>query len=121
MRTAVVLPAPLGPSSPNTVPAGTAKSMPSSATTWPNRSRSPATASAGSLLPPPWHPVTGYEKSGLQRDYSAVNSTDRKLEREVQPECVVEPANLPGPEDADRASDPLDRDRSDLLRLRFRV
>ena len=35
MRTAVVLPAPLGPSRPSTVPVGTAKSTPSSATTVP--------------------------------------------------------------------------------------
>ena len=36
-RTDVVLPAPFGPSSPSTVPVGTEKSTPSSATTEPNR------------------------------------------------------------------------------------
>ena len=36
MRTVVVLPAPFGPSTPSTVPRGTARSMPSSARTFPN-------------------------------------------------------------------------------------
>ena len=36
MRTAVVLPAPLGPSTPSTEPRGTSKSMPRSACTLPN-------------------------------------------------------------------------------------
>src|SRR6266542_6202792 len=41
IRTAVVLPAPLGPSNPRIVPRGTAKSSPSSAVTFPNRFTSP--------------------------------------------------------------------------------
>ena len=41
IRTAVVLPAPLGPSSPHTVPARTARSSPASASSAPNRLRSP--------------------------------------------------------------------------------
>src|SRR5215472_15883468 len=48
IRTAVVLPAPLAPSRPSTVPAWTAKSMPSSATTGPNRLTSPRAPIAGS-------------------------------------------------------------------------
>src|SRR6266511_200101 len=42
MRTAVVFPAPFGPSSPSTVPCGTARSMPSSAVTLPYRLTSPS-------------------------------------------------------------------------------
>src|SRR2546425_732324 len=41
MRTAVVLPAPLGPSRPRMLPWGTARSSPSSAVTSPNRLTSP--------------------------------------------------------------------------------
>src|SRR5262245_34607933 len=47
IRTTVVLPAPLGPSRPNTLPAGTVKSMPSSATTGPKRLTSRWVAIAG--------------------------------------------------------------------------
>src|SRR5882757_3018135 len=51
IRTAVVLPAPLGPSRPNTVPGGTAKSIPSRARTFPNRLTSPeATIAADPAL-----------------------------------------------------------------------
>ena len=47
MRTAVVLPAPLGPSTPRTVPGAASRSMPSSARTSPYDLTSPATAMAG--------------------------------------------------------------------------
>src|SRR5215470_4132656 len=50
IRTAVVLPAPFGPSSPSTLPTWTARSMPSSATTGPNRLTSPCAAIAGSAM-----------------------------------------------------------------------
>src|SRR5205823_8572366 len=50
-RTVVVLPAPLGPSSPSTVPAGTAKSIPSSATTSPKCLRRPSTTMTGAVPP----------------------------------------------------------------------
>jgi len=50
IRTAVVLPAPLGPSNPYTVPGATARSMPSSATTSPNRLVRPATSMAGAFV-----------------------------------------------------------------------
>src|SRR5215831_5059724 len=50
IRTAVVLPAPFGPSRPSTLPASAARSMPSSATTWPNRLTSPCAAIAGSAM-----------------------------------------------------------------------
>src|SRR5215470_9385237 len=50
IRTAVVLPAPLGPSRPSTLPAWTARSMPSSAMTGPNRLASPCAAIAGSAM-----------------------------------------------------------------------
>ena len=51
MRTAVVLPAPFGPSSPSTVPASTPKDTPSSATTSPNRLRTSSTTIVVSLMP----------------------------------------------------------------------
>jgi hypothetical protein len=47
---AVVFPAPLGPSSPNTVPVGTWKSMPSRATTSPKRLARPSTRMAVWLM-----------------------------------------------------------------------
>src|ERR1700756_1244521 len=50
VRTAVVLPAPLGPSRPSTLPASTARSMPSSAPTGPKRLTSPWAAIAGSAI-----------------------------------------------------------------------
>src|SRR5690348_17256240 len=61
IRTAVVLPAPLGPSRPSTVPASTVRSMLSSATTGPNRLTSPCAAIAGSAMPGPQlrHPDRG--------------------------------------------------------------
>src|SRR5215468_3736834 len=49
-RTAVVLPAPFGPSRPSTLPASAARSMPSSATTGPKRLTSPCAAIAGSAM-----------------------------------------------------------------------
>ena len=48
MRTVVVLPAPLGPRTPSTVPRGTSRSMPSSARTFPNDLTRPPTEIAGS-------------------------------------------------------------------------
>src|SRR6202030_2353026 len=50
MRTAVVLPAPLGPSMPSTVPRGTEKSMPRSACTLPKDLCSPETSMARSVF-----------------------------------------------------------------------
>jgi hypothetical protein len=50
-RTAVVLPAPLGPSSPSTVPRGTARSIPASASTAPYRFMTPSTTTARSVGP----------------------------------------------------------------------
>src|SRR5580700_4242543 len=47
MRTAVVLPAPLGPSTPSTVPLGTDRSIPRSARTSPNDLVKPSTRIAG--------------------------------------------------------------------------
>src|SRR5580693_2133750 len=47
IRTAVVLPAPLGPSTPSTVPCGTDRSMPRSACTSPNDLVKPSTMIAG--------------------------------------------------------------------------
>src|ERR1700689_566174 len=51
MRTAVVLPAPFGPSTPSTVPRGTDRSIPRSARTSPNDLVSPSTRIASSELP----------------------------------------------------------------------
>src|SRR5512132_4730069 len=53
MRIAVVLPAPLGPSNPNTVPAGTEKSIPPSAVREPNRLVRCSTRTAWSLREDP--------------------------------------------------------------------
>src|SRR6266487_4506869 len=50
MRTAVVLPAPLGPSTPSTVPRGTDRSMPLNACTSPNDLVKPSTRIAGPEL-----------------------------------------------------------------------
>src|ERR1035438_2913539 len=50
MRTAVVLPAPFGPSTPSTVPRGTDRSMPRSACTSPNDLVRPSTRMAGTVL-----------------------------------------------------------------------
>ena len=55
-RTAVVLPAPLGPSRPRTVPAGASRSTPSSARTSPNDFTSPDTLIAASPLAAPARP-----------------------------------------------------------------
>ena len=51
IRTAVVLPAPFGPSSPRTDPVATPRSTPSSATTFPNRFEAPSSRSANSRSP----------------------------------------------------------------------
>src|SRR6266480_148462 len=56
IRTAVVLPAPFGPSSPNTVPCGTSKSTPSRATTCPNRLARSSTTTAPSAITASSHP-----------------------------------------------------------------
>jgi hypothetical protein len=48
-RTAVVLPAPLGPSSPSTLPGGTCRSTPARARTSPKDFTRPVTLIAGSL------------------------------------------------------------------------
>src|SRR6516162_6961515 len=50
IRTAVVLPAPFGPSRPSTLPASTARSMPSSAATGPKCLTSPLAPIAGSAM-----------------------------------------------------------------------
>ena len=50
IRTAVVLPAPFGPSRPNTVPAATSRSRPSSASVFPKRLTSPSARIAGRSL-----------------------------------------------------------------------
>ena len=53
MRTAVVLPAPFGPSSPSTLPFGALRSIPSSARTLPKDfSRRSASIAAGSAIAP---------------------------------------------------------------------
>src|ERR1017187_7968043 len=52
MRTAVVLPAPLGPSTPRTVPRGTDRSIQCSALTSPNDLVNPSTRMAGPPAPP---------------------------------------------------------------------
>ena len=49
MRTAVVLPAPLGPSTPSTVARSTARSTPRSASTVPNRFTNPTASTARSV------------------------------------------------------------------------
>ena len=54
IRTAVVLPAPFGPSRPSTVAGGTSKSTPSRATTAPKLLRRPSTTMAGPLVAAPW-------------------------------------------------------------------
>ncbi len=53
MRTAVVLPAPFGPSTPSTVPRGTDRSIPRSARTSPNDFVKPSTRIAGPELAGP--------------------------------------------------------------------
>ena len=52
MRTAVVLPAPLGPSSAKTVAGGTSRSTPQRALTFPNAFSSPVATMAESGIPP---------------------------------------------------------------------
>src|SRR5882757_7420354 len=60
MRTSVVLPAPFGPSRPNTIPPGTSSSAPSSATVAPKRSTTPSTRTAGTEEASPFAgPVPG--------------------------------------------------------------
>src|SRR5260370_11457850 len=59
MRTSVVLPAPFGPSRPNTIPPGTSSPAPSSATVAPKRLPPPSTRAAGTEEPRPFTPVTG--------------------------------------------------------------
>src|SRR6266436_1147922 len=59
MRTSVVLPAPIGPSKPNTIPPGTSSPAPSSATVAPKRLTTPSTRTAGTEEPRPFTPVTG--------------------------------------------------------------
>src|SRR4051794_38393885 len=63
-RTAVVLPAPFGPSSPSTVPCETSRSTPSSARTSPNDLVSPEVTIAGSLI----EPATLATGAALHRD-----------------------------------------------------
>src|SRR5262249_18161001 len=58
MRTSVVLPAPFGPSRPNTIPAGTSSPASSSATVAPKRLTTPSTRTAGTEEPRPFTPVT---------------------------------------------------------------
>src|SRR4051812_24923584 len=52
-RTAVVLPAPFGPSSPSTLPGATSRSTPSSARTSPKLLTRPVAVMAGALMRPP--------------------------------------------------------------------
>ena len=60
MRTSVVLPAPFGPSRPNTIPAGTSSPAPSSAMVAPKRLTTPSTRTAGTEEPRPFAgPVPG--------------------------------------------------------------
>src|SRR5258708_24727624 len=59
MRTSVVLPAPFGPSRPNTIPAGTSSPAPSSATVAPKRLTTPSTRTAGTEEPRRFTPVAG--------------------------------------------------------------
>jgi hypothetical protein len=72
-RTAVVLPAPFGPSSPWTVPAGTATSNPSSAAVVPYAFRSPSATTTGALpvIRPPL--CTSYE---VTSEHSIVRCTE---------------------------------------------
>src|SRR5580700_3606100 len=74
MRTAVVLPAPFGPSTPSTVPRGTARSMPRSACTSPNDFVSPSTRIADPVLdsvtPHPPDDVCSTNLSVARRDRS---------------------------------------------------
>src|SRR4030095_10786300 len=59
MRTAVVLPAPFGPSTPRIAPAGTRRSSPSRATVDPNRFASPWASITASVVPPsPYRPAS---------------------------------------------------------------
>ena len=60
IRTAVVFPAPFGPSRPNTEPVRTNRSIPSSARVWPNRLTSPS-ATIEYVMPPCWdEPLTAH-------------------------------------------------------------
>jgi hypothetical protein len=57
IRTAVVFPAPFGPSTPSTPPAANSRSTPSSATTGPKHLPSPSATIAASAIPLPPRPL----------------------------------------------------------------
>src|SRR5689334_20014081 len=74
MRPSVVLPAPFGPSRPNTIPAGTSSLAPSSATVSPKRLTTPSTPTAGTEEPRPFTPVAGPVPGSTRPSLSAVMS-----------------------------------------------
>ena len=94
MRTAVVLPAPFGPSTPSTVPRGTDKSIPRSAWTSPNDFVRSSTRIAGwpSAMNPPEHPrVTnplcptdrGTRKLNLSAERNVVRAAEQPPRRSL--------------------------------------
>src|SRR6266852_3926189 len=79
MRTSVVLPAPFGPSRPNTIPPGTSSPAPSSATAAPKRLTTPSTRTAGTEEANPF----------INRPYWSPKGTKRQPLRVIPPGKVV--------------------------------
>src|SRR5262252_6253102 len=81
MEMSVVLPAPLGPSSPKNSPCSTARSIPASACTGPKRRAIPAISTAGAMVAGPERSVL---TSGLEQVLDAVELGQRdEVRRDV--------------------------------------
>ena len=83
MRTAVVLPAPFGPSTPSTVPRGTDRSIPRSACTSPNDLTRPSTRIAGPELicDTPFLPIDIRSHRTYRRPLTAANQLSAQAGR----------------------------------------
>src|SRR5262245_40751274 len=98
MRTAVVLPAPFGPSTPSTVPRGTDRSIPRSARTSPNDLTRPSTRMAGPKLVcdtptlPDRHPFTNLPAA----TDSGESITARLIRRPGRAEIIADPSRFSG-------------------------
>jgi hypothetical protein len=78
-RTAVVLPAPFGPNSPNTVPRSTSKSTPSRAVTSPKRLRKSCTTIAFSIIALPSRRRSRFDRATGPRGHCVVDGTPEGL------------------------------------------
>src|SRR5215468_10065744 len=101
MRTAVVLPAPFGPSTPSTVPRGTDRSIPRSARTSPNDLTRPSTRIAGPELVcdtpslPDRHPFTeptgGHRQRRVNNRPPDTTATAHQIRRPGRAEVIADP------------------------------